>query len=90
MKRTHVFISGRVQGVSFRHYTVKTAVPLNLKGWVRNLGDSRVEAVFEGDDTAVDAMLAWCWKGPSTAHVTHVDIKEEPCSGQYTDFRIVF
>lgn len=91
MRRMHVFISGRVQGVAFRHYTVKTALSLNLGGWVRNLGDGRVEAVFEGDETAVNKMLAWCWKGPSSAHVTHVDIQEEPFSDHpFIDFRIKF
>jgi len=91
MRRMHVFISGRVQGVAFRHYTVKTAVSLNLKGWVRNLDDGRVETVFEGEDDATDAMLAWCRKGPSLAQVTHLDIQEEPCSQQqFTEFRIRF
>jgi acylphosphatase len=88
MRRVHVFISGRVQGVAFRHYTVKTALSLNLKGWVRNLGDGRVEAVFEGDDAPVDAILAWCKKGPLPARVTHVDVQEEPFSGQHEDFKI--
>jgi len=88
MKRMHVFISGRVQGVAFRHYTVKMARSLNLGGWVRNLGDGRVEAVIEGDDDLVDAMLAWCGRGPSLAHVAHVDVQEEPCSGEYEDFSI--
>jgi acylphosphatase len=88
MKRMHVFISGRVQGVAFRHYTVETAGSLNLGGWVRNLDDGRVEAVFEGDDVPVDAMLAWCKKGPSLSRVTHVDMQEEPFSAQYEDFTI--
>jgi acylphosphatase len=88
MKCVHVFISGRVQGVAFRHYTMKTARSLNLGGWVRNLDDGRVEVLFEGDDAAVDAMLAWCWKGPASAHVTHVDVQEEPFSAQYEDFKI--
>ena len=90
MKSIHVFISGRVQGVAFRHYTVKTAVSLKLKGWVRNLGDGRVETVFEGDDASVDTMLAWCRRGPSLARVTHVDVQEDPFSGQYEDFKIRF
>jgi acylphosphatase len=88
MKRVHVFISGRVQGVAFRHYAVKTARSLNLGGWVRNLDDGRVEALFEGDGTAADAMLAWCWRGPASARVTHVDVQEEPFSAQYEDFKI--
>jgi len=88
MKCVHVFITGRVQGVAFRHYTVKTALSLNLKGWVRNLDDGRVEALFEGDEAAVDAMLSWCRKGPSLARVTQVDATEEPYSGQYENFKI--
>lgn len=88
MKRVRVFVSGRVQGVAFRHSTVKKALSLNLNGWVRNLGDGRVEAVFEGDDAPVDAMLGWCHRGPSLAYVTHVDVQEEPFSGQYEDFKI--
>jgi acylphosphatase len=88
MRRLHLFISGRVQGVAFRHYTVKTARSLNLSGWVRNLDDGRVEAVLEGDDAAVDIMLAWCRRGPPSAHVRHVDVQEEPFSGQFEDFSI--
>jgi acylphosphatase len=90
MRCVHVFISGRVQGVAFRHYTVKTARSLGIRGWVRNLGDGRVEVLFEGNDAPVEAMLAWCWKGPSSARVTHVDVQEEPCSGQYEDFNIKY
>jgi acylphosphatase len=88
MKGVHVFISGRVQGVAFRHYTVKTARSLNLAGWVRNLDDGRVEAVFEGRDDDIDAMLAWCRRGPSLARVDHVEIHEEALSGRERDFRI--
>jgi acylphosphatase len=84
----HVFVSGRVQGVAFRHYALKTANSLNLGGWVRNLKDGRVEAVFEGEDAAVEAMLAWCRRGPTSARVAHVDVLEESCSGQEVAFRI--
>lgn len=90
MKRMHVWISGRVQGVAFRHYTVKTALALKLKGWVRNLGDGRVETVFEGEDDPVDSMLDWCRQGPSLARVTYVDVKEEPWRGDFQDFDIRF
>ena len=90
MKRMHVFITGKVQGVAFRHHTAKMALSLNLKGWVRNLDDGRVEAVFEGVDDAVDAMFSWCNQGPSLARVTHVDAKEEPLPRLYTDFQVTF
>lgn len=59
MKRVHLWISGRVQGVFFRVYAQKEAVRLGLSGWVKNLPDGRVEALFEGDDVAVDKMLEW-------------------------------
>jgi acylphosphatase len=90
MKRVHVTISGRVQGVFFRAYTRETAQSLKLTGWVRNLPDGRVEAVFEGDDTHVQAMLEWCKEGPPHAIVKHVDTAEEPFTGEFRDFRITY
>jgi len=87
-KRVHVYISGRVQGVFFRAYTKKEADRLGLKGWVRNLPDGRVEAVFEGDEEAVEAMIRWCHVGSPHAKVTGVEVQEEPYSGEFTEFRI--
>jgi acylphosphatase len=88
MKRMHVYISGRVQGVFFRAYTQATAQSLSLTGWVRNLSDGRVEAVFEGKDENIAAMLEWCGKGPPYAVVRDVDVFEEPPTGEFPDFRI--
>ncbi|MBO9338235.1 MAG: acylphosphatase, partial [Chloroflexus sp.] len=62
--RAHVFISGRVQGVSFRAYTRDRAREAQVKGWVRNLSDGRVEAVFEGPRPAVQKLISWCYSGP--------------------------
>lgn len=90
MKRMRIFISGRVQGVFFRAYTRETAMTLNLTGWVRNLYDGGVEALFEGDDTNVQSMLEWCKKGPPHAVVRHVDASEEPYTGEFRDFRITY
>jgi len=90
MKRMHVIITGRVQGVFFRAYARESAVTLKLTGWVRNLHDGSVEAVFEGDDKNVESMLAWCWKGPPHAVVKYVDAAEEPYSGEFRDFRITY
>jgi acylphosphatase len=90
MKRMRVFISGRVQGVFFRAYTRETAMSLNLTGWVRNLYDGSVEALFEGDDTNVQSMLEWCKKGPPHSVVRHVDASEEPYTGEFRDFRITY
>lgn len=70
----HVFVSGRVQGVGYRASTYQVAQQLGLKGWVRNLPDGRVEAVFEGDKGSVDRMVDWCHQGPSAAIVREVAI----------------
>ncbi|HHH77727.1 MAG TPA: acylphosphatase [Thermoplasmatales archaeon] len=74
MKRAHVLISGRVQGVWFRASTRDRAESLHLSGWVRNLVDGRVEAVFEGDDGRVDEMVKWCHEGPPMAVVEDVEV----------------
>jgi acylphosphatase len=77
--RAHVFISGRVQGVGYRYSTMDEADRLGVHGWVRNLPDGRVEAVFEGSKTVVEEMIRWCHKGPSAAVVKDVAVEyEEP------------
>ena len=88
MKRVHVYISGRVQGVFFRAETQRTAKSFNLTGWVRNISDGRVEAVFEGDEANVDKMNAWCHIGPPAAIVEEVLTEEEPYTGEFRDFNI--
>jgi acylphosphatase len=88
VKRVHVYISGRVQGVFFRAETQRAAMNFNLTGWVRNTADGRVEAVFEGEEENVDKMLAWCRIGPPAARVENVTIKEEPYTGGFSDFSI--
>jgi acylphosphatase len=90
MQCVHVYISGRVQGVFFRAETQKAAKGLNINGWVRNLPDGRVEALFEGEDADVDKMIVWCHKGPPTARVENVIITEAPYTGKYQDFRIKY
>ncbi len=77
MKRVHVLISGKVQGVGFRASTRRRAKNLELAGWVKNTEEGKVEAVFEGEDDNVDEMLDWCRKGPSIARVVNVDVEEE-------------
>jgi acylphosphatase len=88
MKRVHVYISGRVQGVFFRAETQRAAQGFNLTGWVRNMADGRVEALFEGADENVDKMIAWCHIGPSAARVEEVLTEEEPYTGEFKDFNI--
>jgi acylphosphatase len=79
--RRRVWVSGRVQGVAFRAYTRREARAAGVDGWVRNLADGRVEAVFEGPPGAVEALVAWCRSGPRHARVERVDVREEAPEG---------
>jgi acylphosphatase len=86
--RVHVLISGKVQGVFFRARTIERAVRLGVTGWIRNLPDGRVEAVFEGEKEAVDALVEFCRKGPIGAVVTGVDLQWDPFTGEFKDFKV--
>jgi acylphosphatase len=88
--RVHLVITGRVQGVWFRANTQKKAKGLELKGWVKNLSDGRVEAVFEGEKEKVDKIIEWCKKGPSFARVDEVKILWETPVGEFTTFTIIY
>ena len=88
MKKNHVVIEGKVQGVFFRANMQRVARSLDLAGWVRNLPDGRVEAVVEGAENNMAAMLDWCRQGPPYAAVRQGEVTEQPYSGDYTDFSI--
>ncbi len=88
--RVHVFISGLVQGVFFRWNTKRNADKLQLSGWVRNLPDGRVEAIFEGERENVEKMIEWCKKGPSGAIVEKVEIVYENYKGEFKGFKIIY
>lgn len=77
--RARVVISGKVQGVYFRGTAEDEARSRGLTGWVRNTPDGQVEAAFEGEQAAVEAMIAWCHRGSPAARVTGVTVTwEEP------------
>ncbi len=88
MKRIRVYISGVVQGVFFRAATRRAAADLNLTGWVRNMEDGRVEAVFEGGDGEIDKILTWCKIGSPAARVENVATAEEQYTGGFHGFSI--
>jgi acylphosphatase len=88
MKRMRVFVSGHVQGVFFRDSTRQEAERLGVRGWVRNLPDGKVEAVFEGPPARVDGLVAWCQEGPERARVEQVEAREEEPTGEFLEFRI--
>ena len=71
-----VRVTGRVQGVAFRWYAVEEAERLGVRGWIRNDPDESVAGHLEGEDHAVDAMVAWCRQGPSYAAVRDVAVTE--------------
>jgi acylphosphatase len=89
-KRIHVIVEGRVQGVYFRAYTKDAAVKLGLSGWVRNRPDGSVEALIEGEKTAVKKMLQWLNKGSPHSLVETVHATEEPSVGDNPTFEIQY
>lgn len=84
--RAHVFISGRVQSVFFRSETCKMARDLGITGWVRNLEDGRVGAVFEGKEDKVKKIVEWCKRGPLLAKVENTEISFETYKGEFESF----
>ncbi len=89
MKRAYVRIYGRVQGVWFRAHTKEMAEKLGIKGWVRNMPDGSVEAVFEGDEKSLKEMIKWCQRGPPLARVTRVEVRYEEPKGE-KEFKILY
>lgn len=83
-----MIIHGFVQGVFYRASTRETALKLGVKGWVRNLPDGNVEAVFEGPMDKLQEAIEWCQAGPPGARVTKIDRKWDDCSGEFTGFDV--
>jgi len=88
--RAHVFVSGKVQGVFFRSETRREAKKRGVKGWVRNLPDGRVEAIFEGEEKSVKELIEFCKRGPPGARVTNVEVFWESPTGEFKDFEIKY
>jgi acylphosphatase len=88
--QVHVLISGLVQGVGYRHSTYRKALDLGLHGWVRNLPNGNVEAVFQGDRARIERMLEWCRRGPAIARVDRVTTDWQPAEHEFDDFQIAF
>jgi acylphosphatase len=86
--RAHLLISGKVQGVYFRHNTQIVASRHNVTGWVRNLQDGQLEVVLEGDGIDVDHVIKWCKIGPPEAKVEHVDVQYKNYTGEFKEFKV--
>ncbi len=88
--KAHVIVSGRVQGVYFRGETRNKAVKYGVNGWIRNLHDGRVDAVFEGKKDDVEKTIDFVSRGPSFAKVTNVELEWQDYTGEFNDFRILY
>jgi acylphosphatase len=90
MERAHLIVTGRVQGVFFRHNTNKEAHRLGLTGWVRNLPSGDVEVVAEGEKADVEKLIAWCRTGPPMSRVDNVAVTWEAYTGEFPGFSITY
>ena len=86
--RAHLFVSGMVQGVFFRAFTRDVAVHFGLSGWVKNLPDGRVEALFEGDRQDIEKAIRQCHAGPPGARVDEIDVAWESHRGDLKGFEV--
>lgn len=87
-QRLHAYIHGRVQGVGFRHFTMRTAGELGVTGWVRNLFDGRVEVVAEGKRSRLEELLGALRRGPTSASVVEVEEEWRQATGEFSGFNV--
>jgi acylphosphatase len=89
LQRAHVLVSGQVQGVFFRDSTRQKAEELGLSGWVKNVPEGQVEALFEGPSQSIREMVDWCKEGPQRASVENVDVDFESAGGDLETFEVL-
>lgn len=89
MKHAHIFVSGVVQGVSYRRFACTRAKDLGITGFVRNIADGRVEVLAEGDEKNVDELIKKLKEGPKGAKVKNMQVTWERHKGSYSSFEIV-
>ena len=87
--RLQATVSGRVQGVSFRYYTQRTALSLGLTGWVRNESNGDVRLVAEGEREKLEELLEFVQEGPSYARVSGVEFGWGEATGEFGRFQII-
>ena len=90
LRRAHLLVQGRVQGVGFRAFVQSQAVRRALKGWVKNLPDGRVESEAEGDETLVNEFIQTVRRGPSLARVQNVDLEWVNPHARDSSFEIMY
>lgn len=87
--QAHIFVLGFVQGVGFRQFVKRKARELNLSGFVKNLPDGRVEALFQGAKEDLDKIIEYCKKGPFLAEVEEVNVLWEEEKEVFSDFKTI-
>lgn len=87
--KKHIYITGRVQGVGFRHFTRKNADRLGINGWVKNLPDGRVEAIFQGPEDRVEELIDRCKDGPISSYVKDMEVSEADETKDHTSFEVI-
>ncbi len=88
LKRIHIFVTGRVQGVFFRQSTRVMAIKNNVNGWIRNLDDGRVEIVAQGKERDIDNLTNWCRTGPANSRVDEFELKIESITEEFENFEV--
>ncbi len=88
MRRCNIYISGRVQGVSFRSYMKEHASALGLHGFVKNLEDGRVEVIIEGNEKKIEQLIEKIKEGPPRAKIDDVSVTWEEARGEFRDFDV--
>lgn len=84
----HLYIAGRVQGVYYRQSMQEKAEALCITGWCRNLPDGRVEAVIQGREEPVEAMMKWAYSGPAQAIVDSIEVLDADPAGRFNRFEV--
>jgi len=90
LRRVNIIVTGIVQGVFFRYNTMKKANELDIKGWVKNLRDGRVEIMAEGEEENLNKFIEWCKKGPQGAYVEALTLEWKEYTGEFSTFQITY
>ena len=89
-QRTHLLVSGKVQGVFFRQALKVIAKKNNVLGWVRNLKDGHVEAVLEGNNKSINSVIEWIHIGPANSRVDYIEVNNEEFKNEFSIFEVLY
>ena len=89
-QRTHILVTGKVQGVFFRQATKVVAIKNNVNGWVKNLENSQVEILLEGEETNVSSVVDWCRHGPANSRVDKIEINQQIFIDELLNFEVLY